>query len=99
MGWVLAVSKLSNVRLNLRSYRNWHLDSTNVVSCLSGCTKSPETISSELVSLVRSTIGPVAAFRNSVAVSALPRTRSGKTARKSLADMAAGKPLVVRIQY
>lgn len=56
-----------------------------------GCAKSSEEISLELVSVVRGAIGPVAAFRNSVCVTALPRTRSGKTARKSIADMAAGR--------
>ena len=45
---------------------------------------------------MREAIGPVAAFRNSVCVTALPRTRSGKTARKSIADMAAGRTVQVR---
>ena len=44
---------------------------------------------------MREAIGPVAAFRNSVGVTALPRTRSGKTARKSIADLAAGKKVQV----
>ena len=44
---------------------------------------------------MREAIGPVAAFRNSVSVTALPRTRSGKTARKSIADMAAGRKVQV----
>ena len=44
---------------------------------------------------MREAIGPVAAFRNSVSVTALPRTRSGKTARKSIADLAAGKKVQV----
>ena len=47
------------------------------------------------MSVVREAIGPVAAFRNSVGVTALPRTRSGKTARKSIADLAAGKKVQV----
>ena len=55
----------------------------------------PETVSKELVQVVRNEIGAVAAFRLSTAVSGLPRTRSGKTARKSLADMAAGKKVKI----
>ena len=46
--------------------------------------------------MVREIVGPVAAFRISVKVSALPRTRSGKTARKTMADLAAGKEIAVR---
>lgn len=53
--------------------------------------KSAQEISSEIVQMVRISIGPVAAFRLSVCVSAFPRTRSGKTARKSIADLAQGK--------
>ena len=60
--------------------------------------QSSEDISRELVSVVREAIGPVAAFRNSVCVTALPRTRSGKTARKSIADMAAGRRVQVSDQ-
>lgn len=52
-------------------------------------------ISSELVTLVRKLVGPVAAFRLSVPVAGLPRTRSGKTARKTIADMARGKRIKV----
>eukprot|EP00094_Tigriopus_californicus_P005227 TCALIF_05040-PA protein Name:"Similar to ACSS3 Acyl-CoA synthetase short-chain family member 3, mitochondrial (Pongo abelii)" AED:0.15 eAED:0.15 QI:132/0.46/0.57/0.85/0.38/0.5/14/48/644 len=53
--------------------------------------KTAKEISSEIVQMVRLSIGPVAAFKLSVAVTALPRTRSGKTARKSIADLAQGK--------
>ena len=52
-------------------------------------------ISSELVTLVRKLVGPVAAFKSSVSVAGLPRTRSGKTARKTIADMARGKKVKV----
>lgn len=45
---------------------------------------------------VREAIGPIAAFKLSTSVSGLPRTRSGKTARKSIVDMARNKPLRVR---
>ena len=49
------------------------------------------TIESELVALVRSCIGPVAAFRRAVIVKRLPRTRSGKILRASLRRLAAGE--------
>eukprot|EP00095_Tigriopus_kingsejongensis_P003684 snap_masked-scaffold11_size778918-processed-gene-6.8 protein:Tk03684 transcript:snap_masked-scaffold11_size778918-processed-gene-6.8-mRNA-1 annotation:"hypothetical protein DAPPUDRAFT_303190" len=55
------------------------------------CTKTPEEISRDIVQLVRQSIGPVAAFKLSASVAAFPRTRSGKTARKSIADLAQGK--------
>ena len=41
----------------------------------------------ELVQLVRQHIGPVAAFRHSIHVNRLPKTRSGKTPRNSLQAM------------
>uniref|UniRef100_A0AAR2KIG9 Acyl-CoA synthetase short-chain family member 3, mitochondrial n=1 Tax=Pygocentrus nattereri TaxID=42514 RepID=A0AAR2KIG9_PYGNA len=46
----------------------------------------------ELVKLVRDTIGPVAAFRKVLFVKALPKTRSGKIPRSSLANLVNGKP-------
>ncbi|CAG2063996.1 unnamed protein product, partial [Timema podura] len=58
-----------------------------------GARKSEKAISHELVSMVRELIGPIAAFRHSAAVSGLPRTRSGKIARKSIADLARSKPV------
>lgn len=48
-----------------------------------------------MVKLVRKLIGPIAAMKLCIAVSALPRTRSGKIARKSLADLARNKAVVV----
>lgn len=53
--------------------------------------KSREEIGDELVQTVRQLIGPVAAFKNSIFVNALPKTRSGKIARKTLSDLARGK--------
>ncbi|XP_023934561.2 acyl-CoA synthetase short-chain family member 3, mitochondrial [Bicyclus anynana] len=47
-----------------------------------------ETITQELIALVRHLIGPIAAFRKAVAVPALPRTRSGKSLRKAISNMA-----------
>ena len=46
--------------------------------------------------MVRELIGPLAAFRLSAAVRGLPRTRSGKTSRKSIADLARNKFVKVR---
>ncbi|PWA30211.1 hypothetical protein CCH79_00014951, partial [Gambusia affinis] len=54
--------------------------------------KTEEEITKEVVKLVRDTIGPVAAFRNVLFVHGLPKTRSGKIPRSSLADLVNGKP-------
>lgn len=48
-----------------------------------------------MVSLVRETIGPVAAFRKVLIVRGLPKTRSGKIPRSSLANLVNGKPYTV----
>nr|CAD7571444.1 unnamed protein product [Timema californicum] len=60
-----------------------------------GAQKSEKAISHELVLMVRELIGPIAAFRLSAAVSGLPRTRSGKIARKSIADLARSKSVKI----
>lgn len=57
--------------------------------------KSEYQIGCELTQSVRELIGPIAAFRLSAAVSALPRTRSGKTTRKSIADLARNKMIKI----
>ena len=50
-------------------------------------------ITTELIKMVREKIGPVASTGlAAVGVPGLPKTRSGKIARKSLSDMASGKP-------
>lgn len=46
--------------------------------------------------MIRELIGPLATFKLSAAVRGLPRTRSGKTARKSIADLARNKLVKVR---
>lgn len=56
-----------------------------------GAQKKESEIGRELVSMIRELIGPIAAFRLSAAVRGLPRTRSGKTSRKSIADLARNK--------
>jgi hypothetical protein len=55
---------------------------------LSGCQKKEEELEEELILLVRKLVGPVAAFKLAIKVPALPRTRSGKTPRKTLKDLA-----------
>ncbi|THJ64874.1 propionyl-CoA synthetase [Arthrobacter echini] len=60
-----------------------------------GMAPDTDTLTAELVHLVRATIGPVADFRSVVVVEALPKTRSGKILRKTMRQMAAGEPLVV----
>ncbi|KAL1131229.1 hypothetical protein AAG570_010847, partial [Ranatra chinensis] len=57
----------------------------------SDCMKTDEDLGRELVKRVRDLIGPIAALKICIPVSALPRTRSGKTARKSIADLASNK--------
>jgi propionyl-CoA synthetase len=49
--------------------------------------------------MVRELIGPIAAFHVAAAVTGLPRTRSGKTARKSIADLARNKFVKVRPRF
>jgi propionyl-CoA synthetase len=46
-----------------------------------GALRSHELIISEVITMVRKKIGPVAAFRNAVIVPRLPKTRSGKILR------------------
>jgi acyl-coenzyme A synthetase/AMP-(fatty) acid ligase len=57
----------------------------------SGARKTEPKIIKELIKMVRELIGPIAAFHVAAAVRGLPRTRSGKTARKSIADLARNK--------
>jgi propionyl-CoA synthetase len=57
--------------------------------CLSaGVQKSHEEVVAECVSLVRKTIGPVAAFKLACVVDRLPKTRSGKILRGTMAKIA-----------
>ena len=49
----------------------------------------------EIIAMVRKEIGAVAAFKIVFRVPELPRTRSGKTPRKSIADLASGKSIKV----
>lgn len=55
-----------------------------------GSTKSHAEIEAEAIRVVRSEIGPVAAFKTVVVVERLPKTRSGKTLRGTLRQLADG---------
>lgn len=57
-----------------------------------GVEKNEEEIIKEVVKLVRDSIGPVAALRKVLFVQSLPKTRSGKIPRSSLANLINGKP-------
>ncbi|MFC3298867.1 propionyl-CoA synthetase [Arthrobacter agilis] len=55
----------------------------------------PAELEADLVRMVRAGIGPVADFRSATVVEALPKTRSGKILRKTMRQIAAGKPYTV----
>ncbi len=61
--------------------------------CLNkGVSRDPAELVAECVRLVRDRIGPVAAFRLAVVVERLPKTRSGKILRATMAKIADGAP-------
>ena len=55
-----------------------------------GVTKTPAEIEKECAALMREKIGPVAAYRNTVVVQRLPKTRSGKILRATMKKIADG---------
>ena len=57
-----------------------------------GVNRPRSEIVTELVRMVRETIGPVAAFKQAVVVDRLPKTRSGKILRSTMAKIADGEP-------
>jgi propionyl-CoA synthetase len=60
--------------------------------CLNkGVDRPAEEVVAECVRLVRDRIGPVAAFRHAVVVDRLPKTRSGKILRATMAKIADGE--------
>ncbi|WP_373355990.1 propionyl-CoA synthetase [Pseudoroseicyclus sp. CXY001] len=60
--------------------------------CLNkGCTRPRDEIAAEAVARVREQIGPVAAFKLAVVVDRLPKTRSGKILRATMAKIADGE--------
>ena len=56
---------------------------------------NPEQIVQELISMVREEIGAVAAFKEALVVTRLPKTRSGKILRKTLRCIVDGEPYTV----
>ena len=60
-----------------------------------GVNEAPETIEREAAAIVRERIGPVAAFRTLIPVPRLPKTRSGKTLRATIAGIADGADVKV----
>ena len=61
--------------------------------CLNnGCNRSHSDIVLEVIGLVRKKIGPVAAFKLACVVDRLPKTRSGKILRATMASIADSKP-------
>lgn len=60
--------------------------------CLNrGADRTADDLVPELVKLVRSEIGPVAAFKHAVVVERLPKTRSGKILRATMVKIADGE--------
>jgi propionyl-CoA synthetase len=55
-----------------------------------GVTRTHAEIEAEAIRLVRADIGPVAAFKSVLVVERLPKTRSGKTLRGTLRQVAEG---------
>lgn len=61
--------------------------------CLkAGVNRPVNEITDECISLVRSKIGAVAAFKKAIVVKRLPKTRSGKVLRSTLSKIADGEP-------
>lgn len=59
------------------------------------CRKALPKISTEIIQKIREVVGPIASFRLVAPVKALPRTRSGKTMRKAMADFAKNELVVL----
>jgi propionyl-CoA synthetase len=60
-----------------------------------GAERDPAEIEAELVRLVREEVGAVASLKRVVVVARLPKTRSGKILRRTMRDIADGRPHVV----
>jgi len=58
----------------------------------SGVDREPDEITFEAVALVRTQIGPVAAFKTAIVVQRVPKTRSGKILRATMQKIADGRP-------
>ncbi|MEM9386206.1 MAG: AMP-binding protein [Pseudomonadota bacterium] len=57
-----------------------------------GCTRSELEIVEQCIALVRAQVGALAAFKRAVVVARLPKTRSGKILRRTLACIVDGEP-------
>ena len=55
-----------------------------------GAERSHEEVVGDVISMVRAQIGPVAAFKASVVIDRLPKTKSGKILRGTIAKIADG---------
>ncbi|MFK7853706.1 MAG: propionyl-CoA synthetase [Granulosicoccus sp.] len=58
----------------------------------SGCNRSSDDIVTEVVTMVREKIGPVAAFKQAAVVNRLPKTRSGKILRGTMRSISDNTP-------
>lgn len=57
-----------------------------------GVSRNGDELKKDLVQLVRETIGPIACYKETVVVSRLPKTRSGKILRGTMRKIADGEP-------
>lgn len=57
--------------------------------------KTTAKLCAEIIKIIRDVVGPIAAFRLVAPVEALPRTRSGKTMRRAMADFAKNELVVL----
>lgn len=62
----------------------------------SGVEKPYRQLVKEVIAVVRQHVGPVASFKDAIVVKRLPKTRSGKIARGTIAALIAGKQYKVR---
>ena len=60
-----------------------------------GVDRDPDEVVNEVIALVRSEIGPVAAFKTATIVKRLPKTRSGKILRGTMRSIADKKEFKV----
>jgi propionyl-CoA synthetase len=63
-----------------------------LVALKAGVTKEKKDIISECIMMVRSKVGPVAAFKITIVVKRLPKTRSGKVLRGTVRKIADNEP-------
>lgn len=66
-----------------------------LVVCKSGSTINEDDLELQLAALVRKEIGPIACYKNTIAVKKLPKTRSGKILRKTISQIADGASFTI----